>query len=216
MASTDGSMFMRPLAFGWTAYLFGGCLIFLITRGAFHSPDSWAEIYTLILATYAGAPEVKRWVNRTDPSTEPNDWQESIRKGGPLVIAWNLLLMIAGVLRMYDPSWPMPPELKSITMQITTLFFGTYAFRQVRRRSVQRTSHAENGPDDETSDEAQKEAVLNYLRQKGPTTPAGLTQALGLPRRTLARVLARLMAEKAVVRDARYPSDPAATYHLPS
>lgn len=210
MAGKDGSLFMRPLAYGWTAYLFGAHVLFLVTQGAFHSPDSWAELYSLVLATYAGAPEVKRWVTRQNPLEESDDWQEKIRKGGPLVVAWNVLLAIAGALRMHDPAWPMPPELKAITMQITAVFFGTYALRQVRKRAVARGSAA-FGTDENNALESRQ--VLDFLKE-GPATPAALAEKTGIPRRTLARVLARLTAEKKIVRDARYPSDPAARYAL--
>jgi hypothetical protein len=213
MAGRDGSLFMRPLAYGWTAYLFGTNALFLLTRGGFHSPDSWAEIYSLVLATYASAPEVKRWVVKQNLPDEPDDWHERLRKGGPLVVAWNLLLAAAGALRMYDPSWPMPPELKAITMQIMAVFFGTYALRQIRRRSVS-GSGARAGVDE--SDAVESGRVIDVLRQAGPLTPTALSERTGIPRRTLARLLARLTTEKKLIREARYASDPAATYHLPS
>lgn len=215
----DGSNFMRPLALGWTAYLFGFQALFLITRGGFHSPDSWAEVYTLILGTYAGAPEVKRWVSKVEQGDEPDDWLERLRKGGPLIIAWNGLLAAAGALRMFDPSWPMPPELKSITMQVTALFFGTYALRQVRRRKV-RESGGGNIPEGDKADDSdarqaeQKQAILEYLRKNGPSKPSDLAQALLMNRRTLGRLIALLVAEKAIERQSQSPTDPAARYAI--
>ena len=62
----DGSHFMRPFAFDATAFLLTLDILYLITRGAFHSPDRWSDVYMVILAVYAGAPEVKRWMMATE------------------------------------------------------------------------------------------------------------------------------------------------------
>lgn len=197
---------MRPLALGWTAYLFATNILFLITRGTYHSPDRWAELYTLVLAAYAGGPEVKQWVRGTEP-TDTDTWMEKVRKGGPLVVGWNVLLAAAGALRLYDPTWPMPDELKAITMQITALFFGTYALRQARKRSMESAVAGE-------SDAAVRQKIMEYLKTTGPSTPAALSEALGIPRRSLARHLNAMVADKSLTRKARYPTDPTATYHI--
>ena len=212
---------MRPLALGWTTYLLACNALYLITQGAFASPDRWSELYVVVLGTYAGGAEVKHWVNGTD-HPDPSCWMEKIRKGGPLVMLWNLLLAAAGALRLHDPSWPMPPELKTVTLQVTALFFGTYALRQVRRRAVARSrlkgspgEAAREDAEDSFSAAADPSSVAAYLKDHGPSSPATLVEALGISRRSLNRLLRQMTTEGTLRRQGRYATDPNATYQLP-
>src|SRR5438094_20740 len=106
----DGSMYMRPFALGMTAYLITYHIFYFITRGEFRSPDVVSDVYFFVLATYAGAPELKRWNARQ--ADDPEGWHERLRKGGPLITLWFLLWAGAVVWRLKDPTLPMPPELK--------------------------------------------------------------------------------------------------------
>jgi uncharacterized membrane protein len=204
-AYADGSLFMRPFAIGMTAYLLGYNFIHMLTRGAFKSPDLVSDVYFFVLATYAGAPEVKRWASKV--AEDPEGWNESIRKGGPLIAAWFVLWGGAVLWRIYDPSVPMPAELKTILLQVMGLFFGTYALRQVRKRAVRsgEAREAEPGADD---------LVLDCIRQKGSATPKTLREALGLSRSTVTRVLAAHVEAGRLAREGDSPQDPSALYRL--
>jgi uncharacterized membrane protein len=201
----DGSIFMRPFAIGMTAYLLGYNFLHMLTRGAFKSPDLVSDVYFFVLATYAGAPEIKRWANRV--MDDPEGWNERIRKGGPLITAWFLLWGGAVVWRIYDPSIPMPSELKTILLQVMGLFFGTYALRQVRKRTVRAGEERDAGPD-------AGERVFEYIRQKGSATPKVLREALGLSRSTVTRVLSSLVEAGRLAREGDSPQDPSALYRL--
>lgn len=197
---------MRPFALGMTAYLVGYHILYFVTRGAFQSPDTVSDVYFFVLATYAGAPEIRRWA-RQDP-TDPEGLNEQIRKGGPLITLWFLLWAGVVLWRIYDPSMPMPPELKSITLQVMGLFFGTYALRQARRRSTG-ASRTEN-----PSQPPAENAVFRYLQASGPCSPKAIRETLGLPRRTVTRELSRLLSEGRITRKANSPQDPEAVYSV--
>ncbi len=199
----DGSLFMRPFAFGMTAYLLAYNLLFILTRGNFKAQDPLAEMYLFVLGAYAGAPEIKRLtIAPADP--DPEGWPERLRKGGPFITSWFLLWAVAVTWRIADPTIPMPPELPRITMQVIALFLGTYALRQYRKRVGGKARGNASGDE--------RENVLAYLRQNGPSTPKTIREALTLPRRSVTRLLAELLEEGELVRSGSSPSDPAATY----
>jgi hypothetical protein len=196
---------MRPFALGATAYLWILNLLEVITRGRLHSPDQWSDVYMLILGTYAGAGEIKRW--NTGEVTDPETWPEQVRKGGPIVTAWILLLFGVGAWRLFDPSRLMPTELKEITMKVIGVFFGVYALRQVRK------SRARSAVDssDPVADNADTQRILEHLRANGPKTPAAISDALNIPRRSLSRLLKALVESGRLTRDGG-AFDPNATY----
>lgn len=203
----DGSLFMRPFAFAATAYLLMINLLHVITHGQFQLPDRWAEIYTVILGIYAGTPEVKKLVQR---SNEPLDgeWDERLRKGGPIITAWLSLLMAAALLRHWDQTFPMPPELRSICMQVMAVFFGSYALRQYRKAAVSR----QEGGGGASAEEARQ--VSDFLAKAGPSTPKAISDGTQIPRRTLTRVISEMALDGRLVREGNSPKNPTATYRL--
>jgi hypothetical protein len=207
----DGSAFMRPFALAATAFLIALDSLYLITRGQLSSPDRWSDVYMVILAVYAGAPEVKRWMSGQEPE-DPEAWPEKIRKGGPLVTLWILLLFGAGLWRISDPTRPMPPELKETTLKVIGIFFGAYALRQYRMRTGRRTSASVS--DSEPAEDPETQKILASLRVHGPQTPKTLSENLAIPRRTVARLLKGLTEEKRLEREGG-PFDPSATYRIP-
>ncbi len=223
--SIQPANFMRPFAFGATAYLFGLNVLQLVTRGGFQSPDQWGDVYAAILLAYSGAPEIKR-ILTDEPGHAPSDhWEEKIRKGGPLITMWFVLLAAAGLWRMYDPSVPMPQELKSIALKVLGIFFGTYAFRQFRRRVQAKRDLRRAGPDESWSpgeepgvnapmESQEKARIVAFLKEKGPAMPKTMAEALKLPRRTVGRLLDALKDEGRVVRQGRNAFDRAAVYAL--
>ena len=213
--------FMRPFALGATAYTFGINLLQLITRGEFQSPDHWGDVYAAVLLAYSGAPEIKRLMSE-DPAADPDHWEERVRKGGPIITLWFLLLAAAGFWRMHDHTVPMPPELKSITLKVLAIFFGTYAFRQYRRRvQVHRAARRADAEGTGTPGDAgftappeteDRQRICAFLKENGPATPKAIAEALGLSRRTVGRLLDALKEEGRLTRQARGPYDRAAVY----
>lgn len=203
---------MRPFALGGSAYLLVYNLLYLTTRGQFNSPDSLSEIYLVFISLYAGAPEVKRWMTKADPS-DPEGWQERLRKGGPLITLWVLLYAAAVTWRIYDPSRPIPPELKEITLQTMLVFFGSFALRQARKRAIRQ----EGGGVAQNDEELQvRKAVTDLLKQKGQAAPKELAAAVLVPRRSLNRILADMVREGLITRGSAAPTDAYAPYTLTS
>jgi hypothetical protein len=213
----DGSLFMRPFAIGMTAYLATYNLLYMLTRGKFHSPDLLAEMYFVVLAAYSGAPEIKRLAIQPTP-TDPEGWEERIRKGGPLITLWFLLWSVAVTWRIYDPTIPMPAELRKITMGVIGLFLGTYALRQYRKRVGRRVVQPSSIPGVDLGQEGEfdpfRDKILNFLEEKGPSTPKTIRESLDVPRRTLTRLLTELAEQGEILRENKPPTDPSATYRL--
>jgi hypothetical protein len=199
---------MRIFALATTTYLWTINLLYFLTRGTFRSPDRWGDLYTVLLASYASAPELKSMLSGTEPE-RPGSWQERVRKGAPIIGLWLGLLLAAGAWRIYDSSRPMPPELKAITMQVIGVFFGTYALRQYRRSRGRRTAApaAEDG-----SEDLAKAQVLDFLQSSGPANPKAISEGTGIPRRTLTRILKDLLAEGELTRKGDSPHDPFALF----
>ena len=203
----DGSTFMRPFALGMTAYLITYHILYLVTRGEFQSPDAVSDVYFFVLATYAGAPELKRWTNRQDE--DPGGWHERIRKGGPLITLWFLVWAGAVIWRIKDPAIPMPPELKTITLQVMGLFFGTYALRLARKRASRSALARLEG---DAGGLSAADQICDFLKRNGPATPKAIREEVDLPRRTLARLLSVLVDQGRLERLGASPQDPSATY----
>lgn len=213
----DGSAFMRPFAIGMSAYLACYQFLYVITRGAFHSPDAVSDVYFFVLAAYAGAPEIKRW-RQNDPS-DPDDWQERLRKGGPLITLWFMLWAAVVLLRIKDASYPMPAELKTILIQVMTLFFGAYALRQARKRSIGIRSFGKSSATDPMpptgSLSPSSQQILDFMRNhSGSTTPSELREALQMPRSSVSRALSQLAEAGLITRDAANTNDPNPRYRL--
>lgn len=207
-APRDGSLFMRPFALGATTYLLTINLLYLVTNGRFQSADRFSDLYFLVLGAYAGAPEIRRWRTGQDPSN-PSAWEERIRKGGPIITLWVLLYALAVTWRFVDPARLMPPELKPITMEVIGLFLGTYALRQLRQKAS-----AAKGAAKEAADPPLRAQILSQVTAQGPSTPNALSAALGIPRRTLGRLLKEMVQDGSLVRQARYANDPSALYQV--
>lgn len=202
---------MRPFVIGATAYLVTLNFLFVLTRGAYHSPDRWADLYLAILATYAGGTEVRRWINKSEPA-DPNSWGERLHKGGPLITLWLLLVFGIGLWRIADSTRPMPPELQDITLKVLGIFFGAYALRQYRRRG--RSALDSRSAPGENADGPDQEVILSSLRDRGSQNTRALETSTGIPRRSLLRLLKTLTADGRVKRIGESPTDPRATYSL--
>ncbi len=207
--SQKTSAFMRPFVLGATAYLVALDVLFMMTQGEFHSPDRWSDIYMLLLAAYAGGAEISHLVQGTE--SEEEGWKDQIRKGGPLVTLWLLLLFMAGLWRIADPTTPMPPELKETAMKVVGVFFGTYALRQYRRSKGGRVLSS-IAPEALTLD-PDAVRLVDYLRRQGPQTPKALADALEMPRRSVARLLKELIRAGSLQRQGG-PFDPSAVYRV--
>ena len=208
----DGSHFMMPFAVGATALFGGSAFVELVSKGAVKSPDTGAEIYLAIMAAYAGAGELQKWKQqKADPETLlPEDpWLERARKGGFFVGFWLLLYAAAYLLRIIDAAYPMPHELKSITLQVVALFFVTYSVRTLRR--------AKRGavPDE---DPGSPNLLVRFVasRPQGATIREIEGQFPDFNRRSLNRMIAQALEIGSLMREgafrspeARYRASPA-------
>ncbi len=204
----DSSQFMMPFAIGATALFGGSAILELLSKGAMKSPDTGAEIYLAIMAAYAGAGELTKWKQQKtgeEPLNPPDPWLERARKGGIFVGFWLLLYSVAYVLRIFDIGYPMPHELKSITLQILALFFVTYSVRTLRR--VKLAAVQERGSDD---------LIARFVasRPQGLTIREIETQFPDINRRSLNRAIARLLDAGTLTREGALRS-PEARYHVP-
>jgi hypothetical protein len=203
------SHFMRPFALAGTAYLVTLNVLFMVTRGEYHSPDRWSDVYMLILAAYAGGAELAHLMHGTE--SEEEGWRDQIRKGGPLVTLWLVMLLAAGIWRIADDTRPMPPELKETAMKVVGVFFGAYTLRQYRRAKKDRPNAVAMMEAPFADPEAAR--LLDHLRRHGPQTPKVLSESLDIPRRSVARLLKDLTLAGAIIRRGG-PFDPSAVYHI--
>ncbi len=203
------SSFMRPFVLVGTVFLTMQNILFMATHGAISSPDRWSDVYLLILVAYAGGAEITQLLKRKD--SDEIGWQEQIRKGGPLVTLWLGMLLAAGIWRMADPACSMPPELKETAIKVVGVFFGSYTLRQYRRARQPR-SEAATGAANILLD-ADAARLMEELRRQNSQTPKALSDATGIPRRSVARLLKNLVQSGALVRHGG-PFDPSATYGL--
>jgi hypothetical protein len=178
------------------------------------SSDRWMDIYLVILGVYGGGAELHHWAKGSEP---PPGWAEHVRRGGPLITLWVILLFAAGAWRLADPARPMPPELKDITLGVIGVFFGTYTLRQLRRSPagarIRSRLAGTLSPEGAVTGNSES-AVIDFLKTHGPSSPASISDALLMPRRTLTRVLAQLVARGTVIKEGASANDPSSQYRL--
>lgn len=208
-----GAVFMRPFALGATAYLLTLNFLYVATRGTLQMPDRFSELYLVMLGCYGGAPEIKRWMRRQEP-IHADGWQERLRKGGPIITLWILLYALCVTWRLADSTRPLPPELKTITMGVIGLFFGTYSLRQFRQRVRRASTQAGERDSGAAEDTELRAQITAFLKARGSATAGTLEEFLQIPRRSLNRLLKEMEGEGRVVREGRYRTDPSGLYRL--
>src|SRR5258708_32000827 len=114
---------IAPLATLLTTFLWLETWLEIISRGNYHSPDDLSKLYLAVMAAYAGAAEISKWlVNApTDPNQDPRF--ERIQRGGFFVWLWLAPLLFAYGWRITNHDIPIPEPLKKIEVGVVGIFF---------------------------------------------------------------------------------------------
>src|SRR5690348_12779145 len=93
---------IAPLAGLLTGILWLGAWMEILTHGHWHFQDDLSKYYLGVMAAYAGAAEVTKWVVNlpTDPQEDP--MFERIHRGGFFVFLWLVPLLSALIWRVFD------------------------------------------------------------------------------------------------------------------
>jgi hypothetical protein len=125
---------IAPFATLLTTFLWLETWIEIVSRGARHSPDDLSKIYLTVMAAYAGAAEISKWlVNApTDPTLDPRF--ERIQRGGFFIGLWLAPLLFAYSWRITNPQVPMPEPLQKTVLGLIGIFFLKAASRKLRHK----------------------------------------------------------------------------------
>src|SRR5437762_3155286 len=123
---------IAPFAALLTVYLWSYTWLEIVSRGTHKLADDFSKLYLALVAGYAGAAEISKWlVNApTDPSQDPR--LERIQRGGALIGFWLIPLLFAASWRASDPKVPMPGPLQKIVFGLVGIFFIKAASRRIR------------------------------------------------------------------------------------
>jgi hypothetical protein len=214
---------IAPFAALLTAYLWLESWLEILTRGAYHSPDDLSKLYLAIMAAYAGAAEISKWLNNepTIPGSDP--MFERIHRGGFFVWLWLVPLLFAYGWRITNPAIPMPGPLQKITIGLVGIFFLKAASRRWRHKQhgvIDPVTGLVDDNKEESSEEADADFV-DVLCQRIATSPNGASIAdmtTAFPdtsRPTLFRALDKLVKAKRVTRTGK-PRTPEVRYRASS
>lgn len=192
LAQLNMGRVLRPLVM-----LATGISVFFHLRqflsGAFilrYNPDL---AYVTLLAAYAGHKEVRRWVQ------DPEVIVERARRGEVFVIFWWLFYYVTLVAANQIAAYQVPDGLLVLSIEVTTIFFGTLASRQFYQRRQGRP----------TVILSLEDRILERLGQANEPVKSGELEAqFGVSRSTLYRALRSLEARGQAEWVGRSETDP--------
>ena len=145
------------------------------TASRFLSP----EMYTGLLAAFAGEHEIRRWTGKTDRYALSAEF---------VIYAWWLSYLVillwinlrAGCTRV------MPADYAAICKEIIVVFFGA---------GVSKFFHAQAADSDAAALSKAKQAIMDYAAGHGRITTGQCAQLLGVSVRHARRLISQLQAE---------------------
>ncbi len=162
---------IAPFATLLTTFLWLETWAEILSKGARHSPDDLSKLYLAVMAAYAGAAEISKWLNNyaTDPSQDPRF--ERIQRGGFFIGLWLAPLLFAYGWRITNPAIPMPAPLQKITVGLVGIFFLKAASRRFRHKKHgvidPVTGQLKKDSDDDTPDQPElSEVVYEHIATK--------------------------------------------------
>jgi hypothetical protein len=162
---------IAPFATLLTTFLWLETWVEILSRGARHSPDDLSKLYLAVMAAYAGASEITKWLNSypTDPAEDPRF--ERIQRGGFFIGLWLAPLLFAYGWRITDPNVPMPAPLEKITMGLVGIFFLKAASRRIRHKKHgvidPATGQLKQDPDDDAPGQSDlSDAVYKHIASR--------------------------------------------------
>jgi hypothetical protein len=125
---------IAPFAEVLTTVLLAGYWLEIISHGRWHFQSDISKYYLWMMAAYAGAAEISKWVVNapTDPSADPAF--ERINRGGAFIALWLSPLLTSLIGQMIDASIPMPGPLKTINAGLVGIFFVKATSRHLRHK----------------------------------------------------------------------------------
>lgn len=199
---------IAPFAALLTTYLWLETWLEILTRGAYHSPDDLSKLYLAIMAAYAGAAEITKWLNPapTDPAQDP--MFERIHRGGFFIALWLAPLLFVYSWRITNSHVPMPGPLEKNTIGLVGIFFIKAASRRWRHKKHGVIDPATGLVDDDKEDSSEDADAdfIDVLCQRIATSPYGasitdMTTAFpDTSRPTIFRALDKLVKAKRITR----------------
>src|SRR5258708_13244971 len=102
---------IAPCAIFLTAALWVETWLEIFSHGVYHSPDDLSKLYLGVMAAYAGAAEISKWLVNvpTHPAEDP--MFERIHRGGFFIALWLGPLLAAWGCGIMNAPIPIPPTL---------------------------------------------------------------------------------------------------------
>ena len=166
---------IAPVATLLTAFLWLETWVEILSRGAYHSADDLSKLYLGVMAAYAGAAEISKWLSNepTEPGQDPRF--ERIHRGGFFVWLWLVPLLFAYGWRITTPAIPMPGPLQKITLGLVGIFFLKAASRRWRHKKIGMidpvTGELKSG---DSAEDAPETDFQDVLYQRIASAPDGL------------------------------------------
>ncbi len=176
-ADKPAQAIIAPFATLLTTFLWLETWVEILSRGARHSPDDLSKLYLAIMAAYAGAAEITKWLNNypTDPTQDPRF--ERIQRGGVFIGLWLAPLLFVYGWRITNPAIPMPGPLQKITIGLVGIFFLKAASRKWRHKKHgiidPITGEIKDGSSDQ-EDGAQEIDFVEVVYKRIASAPDGL------------------------------------------
>lgn len=182
-AGRSAQSIIAPLATLLTTFLWLETWLEILSHGAFDSPDDLSKLYLAVMAAYAGASEISKWVVHapTDPSLDPRF--ERVQRGGFFIWLWLAPLLFAYGWRITDPAVPMPPPLPKIMMGLVGIFFLKAASRRIRHQKrgvidpATGTIKTDDDVDGDGRPDSEFEQFAETVYQRIAAYPNGMTVA---------------------------------------
>ncbi len=123
-----------PFAAIMTLVLGGGIWMEILTHGRWRFQTDLSKFYLGIMASYAGAAEVTKWMVNVPTNPQEDPKFERMQRGGIFIWFWMVPLLTALIWQVFDAEVPMPKPLPVIAGGLVGIFFLKVASRQWRHK----------------------------------------------------------------------------------
>ena len=125
---------VEPFAAVMTVVLVSGAWMEILTHGQRRFDIDLSKFYLGIMAAYAGAAEITKWMVNIPTNSQEDPRFEKMQRGGFFIWFWMAPLLTALIWRVFDQTIPMPKPVMTITSGLVAIFFLKVASRQARHK----------------------------------------------------------------------------------
>ena len=163
--------------------------------------------YLIIQLAYMGKKEITRWVKKTEPVLQADEYIRRIRKGDVAVLIWGVLYLTAILCVALHVIERMPAELSRTFIQVATLYTCAFVSKTAFKGRVKHETKPVVDAVDGELDPAVKHngtdrehEFLKFMQEKGVVNISDCMDRFNIPKSTAHYTIKKLLAADLIAR----------------